>query len=71
MSERYKRFLIGLVVGFTLGYLVSYPFLLLFNWSCQWTGKGVVVVSPWSGILLGILVALSMGINMMNPPFAD
>jgi hypothetical protein len=71
MSERYKRFFLGLVVGFTLGYLVSYPFLLLFNWSCQWTGKELVAVSPWSGVPLGILVALSMGINMMNPPLAD
>lgn len=71
MSERFKRLIFGLVAGFALGYLVSYPFLWLINWSCQWTGKEAIAITPWKGIPMGILVALSMGINMMNPPLSD
>jgi hypothetical protein len=71
MSQRAQRFLIGLAGGFIIGYGISYPMMLLYNWASQLIHKAPVEITVWSGVPLGILVALSMGINMMNPPFTD
>jgi hypothetical protein len=66
-----QRALIGFVVGFIMGYGLNYLALIFYNWLCQWTGKEPFTFTFWSAFPLGILVALSMAINMMNPPFGD
>jgi ABC-type antimicrobial peptide transport system permease subunit len=70
-KERFQRALIGFVAGFIMGYGLSYLMLLFYNWLCQWMGKEPFTFTFWSAFPVGILVALSMAINMMNPPFGD
>jgi len=71
MHNRAVRFLLGLAVGFALGYGLSYLMMWLFNWAVRLVDKTPVAMTPWSGVPLGILLGLSMGINFMNPPFGD
>lgn len=71
MRQRAQRGLIGLALGFVIGYGISYPMMWLFNRVSSLFHKASTEITILDGVPLGVLMALSMGINMMHPPFAD
>ena len=63
--------LIGFLIGFIMGSGISFLGLLFFNWSIQFFGKEPVAFTIWSLLPWGILLGLSMAINVSHPPFGD
>lgn len=69
--DKIERVLIGLLIGFVAGCGIDYLGLVVFNWLCQWIDKEPVKVTFWSILPLGVLLGLSMAVNMINPPLGD
>ncbi len=65
------RAVIGFLAGGFLGVGVSCVGMLLYNQLVVWTGHAPLAIT-WSSVLpLGILVGVSMAINMTNRLFHD
>jgi hypothetical protein len=70
-TGRTKRAIIGLFVGFTFGVGFSYVAYLIINWLLPLMGRKPVEITFQRLLPLGILMGLSMGAVVMNPPFGD
>ncbi len=70
-SNQLIRAVIGFLAGGFLGVGVSCVAMLLYNQILTWTGRAPVTIT-WTSVLpLGILVGVSMAINMTNRLFSD
>lgn len=70
-KQKAERAVIGLLVGGLLGSSLSFLGLKLFNWLSSRLGREPVEITIWSLLPMGVLVGLSLAINMANPPFGD
>ncbi len=66
-----KMAVIGFFVGFIVGCGLGFLGLKITNWFFIRLGKELIVNNWRSVIPAGIVIGLSMAINMANPPFGD
>jgi FtsH-binding integral membrane protein len=70
-TQKIERAVLGFLVGGLIGSGLSYLGLLFFNWLSPRLGREPVEITAWSVLPLGLLIGLSIAINMANPPFGD